>query len=94
MGVGYYPRSTFVHLDVRDRSAYWVDRSRPGQAPQYQRQPAAAGESPEDGDGDGETAAPETGGDAPAESDVTEQAADSAPERLASPSTDTSDTND
>jgi len=30
VGVGYYPNSTFVHLDVRDkRSAYWVDESGP-----------------------------------------------------------------
>jgi hypothetical protein len=34
-GVGYYPNSTFVHLDVRDESAYWVDRSGPGEAPSY-----------------------------------------------------------
>lgn len=49
VGVGYYPRSTFVHLDVRDRSAYWVDWSRPGQAPQYQRRgepPPAENEPP------------------------------------------------
>ncbi|MFK7991325.1 MAG: LysM peptidoglycan-binding domain-containing protein [Sandaracinaceae bacterium] len=37
VGVGFYPRSSFVHVDVRDRSTYWVDWSRPGQAPQYQR---------------------------------------------------------
>lgn len=37
VGVGFYPRSTFVHVDVRERSAYWVDWSRPGQAPRYQR---------------------------------------------------------
>lgn len=37
VGVGYYPRSSFVHFDVRTRSAYWVDWSRPGEAPQYQR---------------------------------------------------------
>lgn len=42
VGVGYYPRSTFVHFDVRDRSTYWVDWSRPGEAPQYQRR----GEAP------------------------------------------------
>ena len=42
VGVGYYPRSTFVHVDARDRSAYWVDWSRPGEAPQYQRR----GEAP------------------------------------------------
>jgi uncharacterized protein YcbK (DUF882 family) len=37
VGVGYYPRSTFVHLDVRDKPTYWVDWSRPGEAPQYER---------------------------------------------------------
>lgn len=31
VGVGYYPNSRFVHLDVRDESAYWVDRSGRGQ---------------------------------------------------------------
>jgi uncharacterized protein YcbK (DUF882 family) len=34
-GCGYYPNSTFVHLDVRDTKAYWVDRSRPGEPPKY-----------------------------------------------------------
>jgi uncharacterized protein YcbK (DUF882 family) len=34
-GVGYYPNSTFVHLDVRVGKAYWVDYSRPGEAPRY-----------------------------------------------------------
>ena len=32
-GVGYYPNSTFVHIDVRDAQAYWVDRSGPGERP-------------------------------------------------------------
>jgi hypothetical protein len=31
VGVGYYPRSGFVHLDRRDRSFYWIDNSGPGQ---------------------------------------------------------------
>jgi uncharacterized protein YcbK (DUF882 family) len=32
VGVGFYPTSGFVHLDVRDgRSYFWVDRSGPGQ---------------------------------------------------------------
>lgn len=35
VGVGFYPRSSFVHVDVRERSAYWVDTSGPGEAPQY-----------------------------------------------------------
>lgn len=34
-GVGYYPNSTFVHLDVRSEKAYWVDYSGPGEPPRY-----------------------------------------------------------
>jgi uncharacterized protein YcbK (DUF882 family) len=30
MGVGVYPVSGFVHVDVRDRSYFWVDSSGPG----------------------------------------------------------------
>jgi len=30
MGVGIYPASGFVHVDVRDRSYFWVDSSGPG----------------------------------------------------------------
>jgi uncharacterized protein YcbK (DUF882 family) len=30
MGVGVYPTSGFVHVDVRDRSYFWVDSSGPG----------------------------------------------------------------
>jgi LysM repeat protein len=37
VGVGFYPNSTFVHLDVREDSAYWVDHSGPGEAPRYAR---------------------------------------------------------
>jgi uncharacterized protein YcbK (DUF882 family) len=37
VGVGYYPNSTFVHLDVREARAFWVDWSRPGEAPRYGR---------------------------------------------------------
>jgi uncharacterized protein YcbK (DUF882 family) len=32
-GVGYYPNSSFVHLDVRETAAYWVDYAGPGEAP-------------------------------------------------------------
>ena len=35
VGVGYYPNSVFVHLDVRNEPAYWVDFSKPGEAPRY-----------------------------------------------------------
>lgn len=34
-GCGYYPRSTFVHVDVRNPHAQWVDWSRPGKRPRY-----------------------------------------------------------
>jgi hypothetical protein len=34
-GVGYYPNSYFVHMDVRDDKGYWVDRSGPGEAADY-----------------------------------------------------------
>jgi uncharacterized protein YcbK (DUF882 family) len=35
VGVGYYPNSTFVHMDVRPTSAFWIDYSKPGEAPHY-----------------------------------------------------------
>jgi uncharacterized protein YcbK (DUF882 family) len=35
VGCGYYPNSTFVHLDVRDKSTFWIDYSRPGEPPRY-----------------------------------------------------------
>jgi hypothetical protein len=35
VGIGYYPNSTHVHLDIREEDAYWVDHSGPGQAPAY-----------------------------------------------------------
>lgn len=34
-GVGYYPNSSFVHLDVRATKFFWIDYSRPGEAPKY-----------------------------------------------------------
>ena len=36
-GVGFYPHSTFVHVDVRAESAYWVDLSGPGEPARYVR---------------------------------------------------------
>lgn len=37
VGVGYYPNSNFIHLDVRRGKSYWVDWSRPGKAPRYSK---------------------------------------------------------
>jgi len=34
-GVGYYPNSSFVHMDVREDRGYWVDRSGPGERADY-----------------------------------------------------------
>jgi len=33
VGIGYYPNSTFVHLDVREKTTYWVDYAGPGEPP-------------------------------------------------------------
>jgi uncharacterized protein YcbK (DUF882 family) len=63
-GVGFYPHSHFVHLDARDRRAYWVDWSRPGEAPHYGRE----GRDPagDEAAGDAEAAADRDSEDAPA----------------------------
>ena len=37
-GCGYYPNSSFVHVDVRPAGTghvYWIDASGPGEAPRY-----------------------------------------------------------
>lgn len=47
-GCGYYPNSTFVHMDVRDSKAYWVDLSRPGEPPRYEKPGMAADEGTSD----------------------------------------------
>lgn len=42
VGVGYYPNSSFVHLDVRDgASAFWIDYSGPGANSLYSENPTA-----------------------------------------------------
>lgn len=58
VGVGIYPKSGFVHLDVRDTSYFWVDESLPDErsrgvpilpqlATQADRVAAARGEAPD-----------------------------------------------
>jgi len=39
-GVGWYPNSVFVHVDVREESHYWVDASAPGEPARYVRDAA------------------------------------------------------
>jgi uncharacterized protein YcbK (DUF882 family) len=52
VGVGYYPRSSFVHIDIRSKAVYWVDWSRPGEPPLY----LPPGETPEQYDAGASTA--------------------------------------
>jgi uncharacterized protein YcbK (DUF882 family) len=41
VGVGYYPNSSFVHLDVRNGpSAFWIDYSAPGENALYSDNPS------------------------------------------------------
>lgn len=47
-GCGYYPNSTFVHLDVRETKTFWIDRSRPGEPPKYDSPDASADEGTSD----------------------------------------------
>lgn len=47
-GCGYYPNSTFVHLDVRDSKAFWTDWSHPGEPPKYDKPGVAADEGTSD----------------------------------------------
>lgn len=44
-GVGFYPNSTFTHVDVRGRSTYWIDRSGPGERADYGPWPRPAEET-------------------------------------------------
>jgi uncharacterized protein YcbK (DUF882 family) len=48
VGVGYYPNSTFVHLDVRSSPGFWIDFSRPGEPPRYNTPNADADEGTSD----------------------------------------------
>jgi uncharacterized protein YcbK (DUF882 family) len=57
VGCGYYPNSTFVHLDVRATNAFWIDFSRPGEPPRYNAPNVDADEGTSDVQGDGHPAA-------------------------------------
>lgn len=47
-GCGYYPNSVFVHMDVREQSAFWIDYSKPGEAPRYNAPDLGADEGASD----------------------------------------------
>jgi uncharacterized protein YcbK (DUF882 family) len=74
VGVGYYPNSQFVHVDVRDRSAYWVDVSRPGEQPRYRDPNDALVADGEGGEGAEVDEASEVESDAGDESTIAETA--------------------
>jgi uncharacterized protein YcbK (DUF882 family) len=59
-GCGYYPNSTFVHMDVRDTKAYWVDLSHPGEPPRYEKPGSVADEGMSDVPTEATEAAPPT----------------------------------
>jgi uncharacterized protein YcbK (DUF882 family) len=48
VGCGYYPNSTFVHMDVRETSAFWIDYAKPGEPPRYNTPNAEADEGTSD----------------------------------------------
>ena len=60
-GVGYYPNSSFVHLDVRTTKFFWIDYSRPGEAPKYDSPTSQASADESTGDVDRPPPVPTTG---------------------------------
>ncbi|MFO0737034.1 MAG: DUF882 domain-containing protein [Labilithrix sp.] len=73
-GCGYYPNSTFVHMDVRDTSSFWIDYSKPGEPPRYNAPNVDADEGTSDVHGEAHPAAntqppSQPAEDAPSESD-------------------------
>ncbi|HTA89519.1 MAG TPA: DUF882 domain-containing protein, partial [Polyangiaceae bacterium] len=74
VGVGYYPNSSFVHLDVRDANTYWVDYAGPGEAPR------GTNKRDHDEEAEGDLRDPEvTEGDRPTEREAPELDATAAP---------------
>ncbi|MBM4357821.1 MAG: DUF882 domain-containing protein [Deltaproteobacteria bacterium] len=47
VGVGFYPKSGFIHLDVRDRWTSWVDVSGRGEPAQYTSTVVKASDAPD-----------------------------------------------
>jgi len=64
-GVGYYPNSSFVHMDVRTTKAFWIDYSKPGEAPRYDSPVAQASADETTGDVDPTPGGGQAGGSTP-----------------------------
>jgi uncharacterized protein YcbK (DUF882 family) len=77
-GCGYYPNSAFVHLDVRDTKAYWVDLSHPGEPPKYETAGTGADEGTSDVPDEGPASSGE-GTEAPGSNPPPSSPASSAP---------------
>jgi uncharacterized protein YcbK (DUF882 family) len=87
VGCGYYPNSVFVHMDVREQSTFWIDYSKPGEAPRYNAPNTEADEGTSDVHDDGK---PATSTDAPASPSETPEV----PVMPAAPGVTTPDTGD
>lgn len=61
VGCGYYPNSTFVHMDVRATNAFWIDFAKPGEPPRYNAPNADADEGTSDVQNDGHQPGAPTG---------------------------------
>jgi len=68
VGVGYYPNSYFVHLDVREAPAFWIDYSKAGEAPKYDKPGVNADEGTSDVPEEPKAPAPASSGSASAPS--------------------------
>jgi uncharacterized protein YcbK (DUF882 family) len=90
VGCGYYPNSIFVHMDVRDQSTFWIDYSKPGEAPRYNAPNVDADEGTSDvHEGSSNTAPSTTTTDVPGTTDApsTPPATPAAPTAPTAPST-------
>ena len=83
VGCGYYPNSMFVHMDVRESSAFWIDYSKPGEPPRYNAANVEADEGTSDVHGDSQpsanTAPPETTPEPPPGSEAPTNESDTPP---------------
>ena len=72
VGCGYYPNSTFVHMDTRDSSAFWIDYSKPGEPPRYNAPNVDADEGTSDVHNDGRSPSANTPADTSTDTKPTE----------------------
>jgi LysM repeat protein len=84
VGVGYYPNSTFLHLDVRPHATHWTDFAGPGEAPR--KTPHGTPQTPVDFDELAEQAAEGNHTPEPATHDSDSAPAPAAPETAPSAS--------